>query len=132
MWSSTRPRVATCLVSALLKRSWTPGRSTIGPLARLPALPPKVFTYQAWAFGLFDIGLVNPVVVAGKNLHPRRLPLRNALLNVVDDEADMVHHRALGAAFSFFGPEVQIDIQPWEHDQRVSAGVVEFAAHGKE
>jgi hypothetical protein len=43
----------------------------------------------------------------------------------------MVHHRTLGAASSFLVLEVQIDIDPGEHDQRVSAGHEQLAAHGK-
>src|SRR5690242_14867087 len=46
MWSSTRPLVGACAVSALANRSWAPGISTTGALLRVPAFPPNVFTYQ--------------------------------------------------------------------------------------
>ena len=50
------------------------------------------------------------LLLPGSTVHARRLPLGDPLLDVVDDEADVVHHRTLGAAISFLGPEVQIDI----------------------
>ena len=53
MWSSTRPRVGACFVSALANRICTPGRSTTGASLRVPAFPPKVFAYQAWTYWVF-------------------------------------------------------------------------------
>ena len=47
-------------------------------------------------------------------------------------KADMIHHRTLGAAIAFLGPQVQIDIDAGEHHQRVSAGQEQFAAHAEE
>ena len=56
MWSSTRPLVGACAVSARPNRSWAPGTSTTGALLRVPASPPKVFAYQAWALGISASG----------------------------------------------------------------------------
>src|SRR4029077_18737449 len=68
-----------------------------------------------------DESLVLPIVVAWKHLHPRGFPLRNALLNVVHDEADMIDNGPFGPALSLSIPEVQIDIESGDIDQRVSA-----------
>src|ERR1700682_6694659 len=87
--------------------------------------------FHAPAVRRFDIGLVQPAVAAREHFYARGYPLRHALLDVVDDEADMVYHRTLGAAISFLGPEDQIDVDPGEHDQRISAGHEQLAAHGK-
>jgi hypothetical protein len=54
------------------------------------------------------------------------------LLDIVDDETDMVHHRALGAAFSLLGPQVQIDVDAGEHHQWRPTGHEQLAAHAKE
>ena len=56
---------------------------------------------HAHAVGRHDEGLILPVVEARQHHHTRRLPLRDALLNVVNDEPDVVDHRALGSAIAF-------------------------------
>src|SRR5215475_4078478 len=114
-----RPRVGACAASALANRSWTPGRSTTGALLRVSALPPEevdmlildrlglrlVFEdLDAHAIGRHHEGLVKPVVVAREHRHARGFPLGHLLLDVVDDEADMVHHRTRGAALSLLVP----------------------------
>src|SRR5215470_13741938 len=58
-WSSTRPLVGACLVSALEKRICAPGISTTGALLRVPAFPPKVFAYQACALEISASGRKN-------------------------------------------------------------------------
>jgi hypothetical protein len=45
-----------------------------------------------------DPGLIEPVVVAGRHRHAGGLPFGHRLLDVRDDEADVVHDRAVGAA----------------------------------
>src|SRR5262245_39522870 len=87
--------------------------------------------FDAYAVRGLHEGLVQAVIVAWKHPHTRSLPLGDPLLDIVDDEADMVHHRALSTTLSFLGPEVQIDVDPGKHDQRVSTGHEQFAAHGK-
>src|SRR5215467_6357539 len=162
-WSSTRPLVGACLVSALAKRICAPGISTAGALLRVPAFPPKVFAYQACAleisgfrqeevnvlvfdrhrlslvFENFDAHavrrlhecLVEPVVVAGQHRHAGRLPLRNALLHVVDDEAHVIHHRALAAAVPGRIPERQVDAHAREQ-QRLCIARDRLPAHSDE
>ncbi|HYJ43133.1 MAG TPA: hypothetical protein VEW06_01610 [Xanthobacteraceae bacterium] len=44
-----------------------------------------------------DIGLIRPVVAARLHRHARGLPPRDGVLDVLHDEADMIHHRAVGA-----------------------------------
>ena len=83
---------------------------------------PSGVTTKAWSSRL---------LIARQHRHARGLPLRDTLLDVVDDEADVVDHRTLGAAIALLGPENQIDVEPREHDQRVSAGHEQLAAHGK-
>jgi hypothetical protein len=75
--------------------------------------------------------LIQPAVAAREHLYTRGLPFGDARLDIVDDEAHMVHHRTLGATLSFRGSEVQIDIQSREHDHRVSARDEQLAAHAK-
>ena len=64
--------------------------------------------FHAHAVRRLDVGLVQPVVAAREHRHARGLPLGDPLLDVVDDEADMVHHRTLGAAFSFPVPRIKL------------------------
>src|SRR5258705_12220456 len=88
--------------------------------------------FHADAVRRFDKGLVQPSLAAREHMYSRGFPLRDPLLDVVDDEADMVHHRTLGAAISFLaGPEGQIYVDPREHDQRISAGHEQLTAHGE-
>ena len=65
--------------------------------------------FDAHAVRRLDECLVEPVVAAGQHRNTRSLPLRDPLLHVVDDEADVVHHRALAAAIPGRIPERQVD-----------------------
>ena len=87
--------------------------------------------FHAHAVRRDDERLVQPVVAAREHRHARRLPLRDPLLDVVDDEADVVHHRSHGAALALLGPKDQIDVEAREHDQRIAAGHEQLAAHGQ-
>ena len=83
--------------------------------------------FDAHAVRRHDEGLVHPVVEPREHRHARGLPLGDTLLDVVDDEADVVNHGTLCAAISLLVPEDQVDIDPGEHDQRVSAGHEQLA-----
>jgi hypothetical protein len=87
---------------------------------------------HAHAVGRHHERLVQPAVVARQHLNTGGLPLGDPLLDVVDDEADMVHHRSLGAAVALLVVEDQVDVDTREHHQRVPAGHEQLAAHGQE
>src|SRR5262249_61492839 len=76
-----------------------------------------------------DEGLVRPGVGPRQHGYACGLPLGHLLLDVIDDEADMVHHRPWGATFSLLGPEVQVDVDAGEHHQRVAADHEHLGAH---
>jgi len=57
------------------------------------------------------------------------LPLGDTLLDVVDDEADVVHDRSNAAALTLLVAEDQADIETRERDQRLAARHVQLAAH---
>ena len=158
------PRVRACFVSALAKRSWPPGTSTTGALLRVPALPPKVFAYQAdrlWNLrlpagrdgrahaGSASIASCPPGSQCARHPASRRKPDRagcccraarqlprpstwHLFLHVVDDEADMVDHRTLGAAVASLGPKGQIDIDAGNIMSGAPPGIEQFAAHAEE
>ena len=58
--------------------------------------------------------LVEPVVVAMQYRHAGRLPLRNALLHVVDDEPHVIDYRTLAAAVPGCIAECQVDAHAGE------------------
>src|SRR5690349_20986094 len=53
------------------------------------------------------------------------------LFRSVDDEANMIDNGPFGAALSLSIPEVQVDIEPWKHDHRVSGRHEQFPTHGE-
>ena len=88
--------------------------------------------FYAQAVRCLDKGLTRVVVVARQHCDTGRLPLGDLLLDVVDDEADMVHNRPAGAALAFFGSKIQINVDAGEHHQRVFSGHEQLAAHAEE
>src|SRR5881409_3629238 len=64
--------------------------------------------FDANAVRRLDEGLVYAVVAARKHVHARSLPLRGPLLDVVHDEADMVHHRTLSGPSPFSVPSTRL------------------------
>src|SRR5689334_20754382 len=76
--------------------------------------------------------LIQAVIQPREYRHARRFPLGNSLWHVVDDEPDVIDHRALGSAVAFLRVQHQVDVDTREHDDRVAPGHEQLATHRPE
>src|SRR5262245_28960229 len=86
------------------------------------------------AVGRRDEGLIEPVVVPGLHRHACSLPPGHGLLHVLNDEADVVHYRPVGASGGRLRrrPQIQHDDDAGKSHDVEHGGLDGGAAHAGE